>query len=226
MSHPSQSSTFQSLFDVAIQDYEKQTGTKLADHPLAKQLEACESVVTVTAFLQERAQTFHEFRGEDGKFMRSLRRVVHVLFTLSTSAALAESIGLVVCPNIPQEFHISNANSTAIPTNESNIRWICRLACRRYISSSLCVHFHVSRGSLWQAVKDTTASYDTLVDLLESMEGFLNRLDIYAKFPPTPIMAEIIVKILVELLSTLAVATKQVEQGRSSESIFVVAVVT
>ena len=32
-------------------------------------------------------------------------------------------------------------------------------------------------------------------------------------------MAEIIVKILVELLSTLAVVTKQVEQGRSSESI-------
>ena len=51
------------------------------------------------------------------------------------------------------------------------------------------------------------------------MEGFLNRLDIYTKFRPTPIMAEIIVKIMVELLSTLAVATKQVEQGRSSESI-------
>jgi hypothetical protein len=32
-------------------------------------------------------------------------------------------------------------------------------------------------------------------------------------------MAEIIVKIMVELLSTLAVATKQVEQGRPSESI-------
>jgi len=31
-------------------------------------------------------------------------------------------------------------------------------------------------------------------------------------------MAEIIVKILVELLSTLAVVTKQVEQGRSSGS--------
>ena len=70
-----------------------------------------------------------------------------------------------------------------------------------------------------QAVKDTTASYDTLVDLLESMEGFLNRLGIYTKFSLTPIMAEIIVKVMVELLSTLAVATKQVEQGRSSESI-------
>jgi hypothetical protein len=58
------------------------------------------------------------------------------------------------------------------------------------------------------------------------MEGFLNQLDMYTKFPPTPIMAEIIVKIMVELLSTLAVATKQVEQGRSGESILVDALTT
>jgi hypothetical protein len=64
------------------------------------------------------------------------------------------------------------------------------------------------------------------VDLLESMEGFLNRLDIYTKFPPTPIMAEIIVKIMVELLSTLAVATKQIEQGRSSQFILTDALAT
>ena len=85
------------------------------------------------------------------------------------------------------------------------------------------MRFCVLRVSCWQAVKDTSASYDTLVDLLESIEGFLNRLAIYTKFSLTPmippIMAEIIVKILVELLSTLAVVTKQVEQGRSSESI-------
>jgi len=101
MSHPFQSSTFQSLFDVALQDYEKQTATKLADHPLARQLEACDSVDSVTSFLQERARAFQEFRGEDGKCMRSLKRVVHVLYTLSTNAALGESIGLVVCRKIP-----------------------------------------------------------------------------------------------------------------------------
>ena len=106
MSRPSPSSTFRSLFDVALQDYEKQTGTKLAHHALARQLEACDSVDSVTSFLQERAHAFHEFRGEDSKFMRSLKRVVHVLYTLSTNAALAESIGLVVRPKIPQQSHI------------------------------------------------------------------------------------------------------------------------
>ena len=112
MSYPSQSSTFQSLFDVALQDYEKKTGTKLADHPLARQLEACDSEDSVISFLQERARAFHEFRGVDGKFMRSLKRVIHVLYTLSTNPALGETIGLVVRPKIPLGISHSSRNFT------------------------------------------------------------------------------------------------------------------
>jgi hypothetical protein len=69
-----------------------------------------------------------------------------------------------------------------------------------------------------QAAKDVSASYDALIDLLESIENFLSRLNIYTKIPPTPIMTEIIVKIIVELLSALAVTTKQIKQGRPSKS--------
>jgi hypothetical protein len=74
---------------------------------------------------------------------------------------------------------------------------------------------------MYQAVKDVGASYDALVDLLECIERFLNRLDIYTKISPTAAMAEIIVKIMVELLSTLALVTKQVKQKQPSESDFV-----
>jgi len=96
MNHPSPSLSFQWLFDIALRDYEKQTGTKLVDHPLAKQLEVCDSVDSISAFLQERACAFREFRGEDdGKVMRSLNRVVYVLYTLSTYSALGEGVGLV-----------------------------------------------------------------------------------------------------------------------------------
>jgi hypothetical protein len=61
--------------------------------------------------------------------------------------------------------------------------------------------------------------YDTLAVLLESVEHFLNRLDIYTKIPPTDSMTKIIVKIFVELLSILALATKQLRQGKLSESV-------
>ena len=73
---------------------------------------------------------------------------------------------------------------------------------------------------VYQAFRGVTADYDDLVDFLESIELFLKRLDIYTKVNPTPAMNEIIVKIMVELLSTLALVTKQIKQGRPSEFIF------
>jgi len=51
------------------------------------------------------------------------------------------------------------------------------------------------------------------------MGHFLNRLEIYTETHPTDAMNEIIVKILVELLYTLALTTKETKQGKLSESI-------
>jgi len=55
--------------------------------------------------------------------------------------------------------------------------------------------------------------------LLESIEHFLKRLDIYTRTPATAAMDEVVVKIMVELLATLALATKEVKQGKSSKSV-------
>jgi hypothetical protein len=82
------------------------------------------------------------------------------------------------------------------------------------------VLWHLRDIQAYQAIKGTIDSYDSLVDLLESMDHFLNRLDIYTKIPPTVALTEMVVKILVELLSTLALATKQIKEGKSSESAF------
>jgi hypothetical protein len=43
------------------------------------------------------------------------------------------------------------------------------------------------------------------------------RLEVYTTIPPTPMMMDLIIKIIVELLSVLALATKQIKQGRFSE---------
>jgi hypothetical protein len=59
-----------------------------------------------------------------------------------------------------------------------------------------------------------------LVDLLEPIEHLLNCIDIYNKIPPTADMTVTVVKIFVELLSTLALATKQIKQGKLSMSVF------
>ena len=69
------------------------------------------------------------------------------------------------------------------------------------------------------------ASYDALVDLFASFETFLSRLTIYTGIPPTPALTNVLVKIIVELISTLALTTKQVKQGRFSEFVPVVTTV-
>ena len=74
---------------------------------------------------------------------------------------------------------------------------------------------------LYQAVKNVRSSYDALVDLLESIEHFMSRLDIYTRVPSTGAMTEIIVKIMVETISTLALVTKQVKQKRPSAYIII-----
>ena len=72
---------------------------------------------------------------------------------------------------------------------------------------------------LWpfQAASGVSSSYDALLDLFECLGNFLKRLEIYTRMPPTPTMTDIIVKIMAEFLSVLALATKQVEQGRFSK---------
>ena len=68
-----------------------------------------------------------------------------------------------------------------------------------------------------QAAREVSSSYDALSDLFEHLGSFVKRLDIYTKIDLTPIMTDIIVKIMVELLSVLALATNQITQKRFSK---------
>ena len=68
-------------------------------------------------------------------------------------------------------------------------------------------------------MKGVIDDYSALADLLESIRHFLNRLEVYTEIPPTEAMNGMVFKILVELLSALALTTKQTKQGKLSESI-------
>jgi hypothetical protein len=69
---------------------------------------------------------------------------------------------------------------------------------------------------MFQTASDVSSSYDALVDLFECIGNFLKRLRIHTDLPLSPSMKDIVVKIMVELLSVLALATKQIKQGRFS----------
>jgi hypothetical protein len=73
--------------------------------------------------------------------------------------------------------------------------------------------------SAYQTAKDMNANYDAMADLLQSIEYFLKRLDIYAQVSHNPVLDEMVVKITLELLSAFALVTKELKQGKLSESI-------
>jgi hypothetical protein len=88
-----------SLFEAALEEFEKRAGTNLLKqwHQIVDKLENCQSADSVIDVLQEEAQAFRNFRGDDsdGKLMTWLKRTVNVLHILSTSSILGEGIGLV-----------------------------------------------------------------------------------------------------------------------------------
>jgi hypothetical protein len=63
------------------------------------------------------------------------------------------------------------------------------------------------------------ASQDILIDIFVRIESFFKRLESYTEVRPTDAMTDVIVKIMIEVLSILAIATKEIKQGRSSGSI-------
>lgn len=88
-----------------------------------------------------------------------------------------------------------------------------------------CIYFHIFHldncdklfPHYQQAAVGVSASYDALFDLFECVGNFLGRLHIYTeKIPLVPTMSDLLVKIMTEVLGVLAVATKQIRQGRFS----------
>jgi hypothetical protein len=56
-----------------------------------------------------------------------------------------------------------------------------------------------------------------LVDLFERIQFFLKRLGVHTRITPTNDIVEVLVKIMVEVLSILSIATKEVQQSRTSK---------
>jgi hypothetical protein len=69
----------------------------------------------------------------------------------------------------------------------------------------------------FQAVKDVRAHRDVLIDLFSRIEYFFKRLETYTGVPATTAMRSIMVDIVVEVISFLAIATKEIKRGGTSE---------
>ncbi|KAH9003651.1 hypothetical protein EDB86DRAFT_2826238 [Lactarius hatsudake] len=86
---------FKSILD-ALTEYKKKTGKELLDHPLAVEVQRCDSVDAILAIFHGQAKAFRQFRDGDQRLMKWISPVVDVLFTFS--AILSEGVALASFP--------------------------------------------------------------------------------------------------------------------------------
>ncbi|KAH9990331.1 hypothetical protein BJV77DRAFT_963440 [Russula vinacea] len=72
-------------------------------------------------------------------------------------------------------------------------------------------------GVLLSTAKSGRAIQDSFVDLFEYIGSYFQRLEAYIEVPLTMAMRDIAIQIMVEVLSILAIATKEIKFGRTSE---------
>jgi hypothetical protein len=89
----SSSSNFQCIFNASLQAYDNKTKNNLLDHPLAAQLQSCDSPDAVLTVLQDLVQKFDQRRTSDERLQKWLDPTVNVLYAFS--ATLGEGVGLV-----------------------------------------------------------------------------------------------------------------------------------
>ncbi|KAI0280182.1 hypothetical protein BGY98DRAFT_1175643, partial [Russula aff. rugulosa BPL654] len=95
-SSSSSSSNFQLIINNALDAYKKRTQNDLLAHPLAAELQPCNTPSAILAVLQKQLQGLDQSRSSDDRWTRWLDPTVNVLFALS--ATLGEGVGLVFSP--------------------------------------------------------------------------------------------------------------------------------
>ena len=92
--HPiASSSNFQSVFNAALEAYEKKTKYKLLSHPLAAQLQSCDDHIAVLSVLQDIIHQFDRRRSSDERLTDWLNPTVNVLYAFSDF--VGQGVGLV-----------------------------------------------------------------------------------------------------------------------------------
>ena len=97
MSQVSTLTNFQSIFTAALEAYKKRTNKDITSHPLATQLQSCDSPSAIIAVLQTQVQTFDQSQSADEKWTKWLDPTVNVLFAFSATLGNGPNgVGLVL----------------------------------------------------------------------------------------------------------------------------------
>jgi hypothetical protein len=93
----STSSNFQAIFSTAVKAYEKRTKKDLFDHPLASQLQACDSPASILTILQGQVDDLDQAWKSDKRLTKWLNPTVNILLTFSATIGRGVSLVRIKC---------------------------------------------------------------------------------------------------------------------------------
>ena len=88
-----ESPNFQLIFSNALKAYEKHTKNDLLSHPLAAQLQACQSPTSILTMLQQQVQELKTSQTNDERLTKWLDPTVNVLYAFSET--IGDCVSLV-----------------------------------------------------------------------------------------------------------------------------------
>ncbi|KAH9005157.1 hypothetical protein EDB86DRAFT_1724177 [Lactarius hatsudake] len=91
------STDFETIFRAALEAYKTQTKKDIALHPLAAQLQSCDSPSAILAVLRAQVQAFDETQSADEKLTKWLDPTVNVLYAFAVT--LGNGVGLIFPPS-------------------------------------------------------------------------------------------------------------------------------
>ena len=94
----SEATDFDTIFRAALEEYKKRTKKDIASHPLAVQLQSCDSPGAIIAVLQAQVQAFDQSQSTDEALTKWLDPTVNVLYAFS--ATIGSGVGLVNCETL------------------------------------------------------------------------------------------------------------------------------
>jgi hypothetical protein len=108
------------IIAAALEEYKKKTKKDIASHPLAAELESCESPSAILAILRAQVQTFDKSQSADERLPNWLDPTVNVLYAFS--AVLGSAVGLVIA-TVKDAWIYSLTCVAGIPPFECDFCW-------------------------------------------------------------------------------------------------------
>ena len=116
---PSSSSNFQAIFSAAVKAYERRTKKDLLLHPLASQLQACNSLASILAVLQGQIDDLDQAQESNGRLTKWLDPTVNVLLAFSATIRAGVSLVRIKYPRLGLRLY---GDHIGLLTGDSDIR--------------------------------------------------------------------------------------------------------